>query len=427
MYRIIVVITLLLSTTLGASAQEQPLTLAEVYRLAEQNNPMLRAALARVDASAATESSAALPPDPALQLGIMNASLPGLNTDMPGAMLPSIQLMQMLPVGGKLRLSGEIARQETALRAAEASEVYWEVRARAAMAWFEIQTADRQLEVMEETLSWLHQFEQVATTLYSVGGGRQSDVLRAGVEVARMQADISRMRAMRTGAAARLNAVLGRDAGTEVPRTDTETAVATLPSPAVLLEWADETRPLLERGRTSVEQARSRETLARRELWPDLSVGVQYGQRGSDMGTERMGSLMVGFSLPIFASKRQLRMRDEAAAMRGMAAAELAAARADVDARIHEITAELDRATALVTLYRTEVLPQAEANVTSALASYRVGRVDFMTLLDAQMSLNGYAQELHALEAEYGWRLAELEMTVGRVIPARAITAKEGA
>jgi outer membrane protein, heavy metal efflux system len=427
MYRIIVVITLLLSTTLGASAQEQPLTLAEVYRLAEQNNPLLRAALARVDASAATEPSAALPPDPALQLGIMNASLPGLNTDMPGAMLPSIQLMQMLPVGGKLRLSGEIARQETALRAAEAAEVYWEIRARAAMAWFEIQTADRQLEVMEETLSWLHQFEQVATTLYSVGDGRQSDVLRAGVEVARMQADISRMRAMRTGAAARLNAVLGRDAGTEVPRTDTETAIATLPSPAVLLAWADETRPLLERGRTSVEQARSRETLARRELWPDLSVGVQYGQRGSDMGTERMGSLMVGFTLPIFASKRQLRMRDEATAMRGMAAAELAAARADVDARIHEIAAELERATALMALYRTEVLPQAEANVTSALASYRVGRVDFMTLLDAQMSLNGYAQELHALEGEYGWRLAELEMTVGRVIPARAITAKEGA
>jgi outer membrane protein, heavy metal efflux system len=195
----------------------------------------------------------------------------------------------------------------------------------------------------------------------------------------------------------------------------------------VLLEWAHESRPLLERGRVSVDQAGTREQLSRRELWPDISIGIQYGQRASDVGTERMGSVMVGFTLPIFASRRQLKMRDEAAALRSMAIAELEDARAQVDARIRELVAELDRAVTLMTLYRTEVLPQAEANVTSAFASYRVGRVDFMTLLDAQMSLNTYAQELHALEAEYGWRIAELEMTVGRVLTTDAVTAREGA
>jgi outer membrane protein, heavy metal efflux system len=71
----------------------------------------------------------------------------------------------------------------------------------------------------------------------------------------------------------------------------------------------------------------------------------------------------------------------------------------------------------LIALYRTEVLPQAEANVTSAFASYRVGRVDFMTLVDAQMTVNQYRQELYALLAEYGRYVAELEMTVGRKLP----------
>jgi outer membrane protein, heavy metal efflux system len=280
---------------------------------------------------------------------------------------------------------------------------------------------------MQETLDWLKQFAQVATTMYSVGNGRQSDVLRAGVEVARMQADIARMHAMRTAAAARLNAALGRAAGIEVPRTASRIALTAVPTPDVLLEWAHEGRPLLERGRVSVDQAGTREQLSRRELWPDISIGIQYGQRASDVGTERMGSVMVGFTLPIFASSRQLKVRDEAAALRSMAIAELEDARAQVDARIRELVAELDRAVTLMTLYRTEVLPQAEANVTSAFASYRVGRVDFMTLLDAQMSLNTYAQELHALEAEYGWRIAELEMTVGRVLTTVSVTAREGA
>ena len=85
---------------------------------------------------------------------------------------------------GGVRLTGDLARQETALRAAEAAEVFWELRARTAMAWYEIYAADRQLAVMQETLDWLRQFADIAATMYSVGTGTQSDVLRAGVEVA---------------------------------------------------------------------------------------------------------------------------------------------------------------------------------------------------------------------------------------------------
>src|SRR6185369_14801993 len=98
--------------------------------------------------------------------------------------------------------------------------------------------------------------------------------------------------------------------------------------------------------------------------------------------SERMGSLMVGVSIPVFARDRQLQMRAEANAMRAMAQADVAAMRADTRGRIGEAYAELGRARELARLYRTTILPQAEAAVASALSSYRVGRVDFMTLLD---------------------------------------------
>jgi outer membrane protein, heavy metal efflux system len=176
-----------------------------------------------------------------------------------------------------------------------------------------------------------------------------------------------------------------------------------------------------------VERARSQAALAGREIWPDLNLGVQYGQRPGDMGTERMGSLMVGFSVPVFAGRRQYRMRDEAAAMERMASAELGSARAEVAARVAELVAELERDRTLMVLYRTEVLPLAEGNASSALSSYRVGRVDFMTLLDAQMTLNGYRQELYALLADYGRLISELEATVGRVLPAAAANIGEEA
>jgi outer membrane protein, heavy metal efflux system len=395
------------------------LSLDEVYRLAFERNPMLRAAGAMADATATREASAALPPDPTLQLGVMNFSIPGFATDMASSMAPSIQAMQMVPFPGKLGLSGRIAEQSTEMARAAADERWWEVRTMAAGAFYGIYEIDSQLAVMRETLGLLENFQEVADAMYRAGTGRQSDVLRANVEVSRMEAEIARMEAMRKVTAARLNAVLDRPSGTIVPAVDIPALPANAPDQVTLLAWSEETRPLVNRSRTGVEQARTRQTLARRELWPDFNIGIQYGQRDAGaMGTERMGSAMIGFSVPIFAGRRQLRMREEAAAMESMAGAELAAVRAEVDSRIGQLLADLERARTLITLYRNDVIPQAEASVESSFSSYRVGAVDFMTLVDAQMTANRYEQELYALIADYGRALAELEGTVGRVLPA---------
>lgn len=393
------------------------LSLAEVYGLAAAHNPMLAALRSRTDAVRSMEPSARLPPDPQVQLGVMNASLPGLQTDMPASMAPSVQVMQMVPLPGKLALSGEIARRGTEIAAADADEGAWMVRARAAMAFYDIYRADRQIETMRGTLRLLEDFEQVARVMYASGEGRQADVLRAGVEVARMRAEIERMRAMRRSAVARLNAVLNRPVHTRIPAVAYPDLPGSLPPADVLQGWAEASRPRLRRSALAVEQAEARTALARRELWPDLGVGVQYGQRTAEMGTERMGSLMLGVSVPVFARQRQLKMREEAAAMQRMVEAEGADARAEVNARIGELLAELERARTLAELYRTEVLPPAEAAVQSALSSYRVGAVDFMTLLEAQMTRSEYEQELDALRAEYGRMIAELEMTIGRELP----------
>jgi outer membrane protein, heavy metal efflux system len=425
MYRVIVILVAALLAPVALNAQEPLTTLDAWYQLARERNPMLRAASASVDAAAAAEPAAGLPMDPELQLGVMNASLPGLRTDMPGAMLPSVQLMQMLPAPGTLRLSSALARQGTAQARATLDETWWEVRARIAKAFHSIHEAERQIDVMHETLDWLTQFEQVALTMYSTGGASQSDVLRAGVDVARMKAEVEKMSAMRAAAAARLNALVDRPADAPVPSPAYPGLAAELPGLAVLQQWAAESRPLLERARIGLDQARTRESLARREIWPDISVGVQYGQRGSDMGTERMGSFMVGFNVPIYAGRRQLQMRSEAAAMTAMTVAELQTLQADVNADIAALDAELRRTQTLIELYRAEVLPQAEANVTAAFSAYRVGRVDFMTLVDAQMTLNTYSQELHTLFAEYGRGIAELEMVIGRELPATARTIRE--
>jgi outer membrane protein TolC len=88
-----------------------------------------------------------------------------------------------------------------------------------------------------------------------------------------------------------------------------------------------------------------------------------------------------------------------------------------VDARIGELVADLGRSRSLIELYTGEVLPQASVTVESALASYRVGDVDFMTLVDAQLTVNRYEVELYQLQADYGRAIAGLEAVLGRTLP----------
>jgi outer membrane protein, heavy metal efflux system len=400
--------------------------LGDVYAAVRADNPRIAVAEALVRAARARVAGTTRPPDPQLQLGFMNYTLPGL-APMPTLGMTQLQLMQMLPLGGKLALAGRVARARAAATGNRVDETVWDLRAQAAMAFYELYATDRQLEVARETLRLLRDIALTTQAMYRVGGGRQADVLRAQVEIARMTEDTLRMQAMRQTMVARLNALLNRDAATPVATP----ALPRFPDAPPQRAWLDSValggRPMIRAGLEEVRAADASATLARREIIPDLQVGVQYAQRGATMTstdasgapmvertTERMGSLMVGASLPIFARARQLQMRDEANAMRAMADADVAAMRAETRGRIGEAHAELMRARNLTQLYRTTVLPQAEATVTSAMSAYRAGSVDFMTLLDDRMTVNKYRQELFTLEAGEGKAWAELEMLTGR-------------
>lgn len=413
---------------LGAQQSTSPdrLRLGDLYAEVARANPRIAAANALATAARARVPGARRPPDPQLQLGFMNYTLPGL-VPMETLGMTQLQLMQMVPVGGKLRLAGRAADAQADAQGERARDVRWELRTQAAMAFYDLYATDQQLGVARQTLRLLQDISRIADAMYRVGEGRQADVLRARVEIARMTEDTLRMVAMRRTMAARLNALLDRDAAATVESPLLPRFADSLPAQAWLDSLAADGRPMIRAGLEDVRAAEAQATLARRELLPDLQVGVQYGQRTATMPatdpmsaatverkTERMGSLMIGASIPVFARDRQLQMRTEANAMRAMALADVAAMRAETRGRVGEALANLNRARNLARLYRTTILPQAEATVSSALSAYRVGGVPFMTLLDDQMTVNSYRQELSTLEADEGKAWAELEMLTGR-------------
>jgi cobalt-zinc-cadmium efflux system outer membrane protein len=390
-----------------------PLTLGEVFRSLDLRSPRLESARQMTVAARARIKPAGTLPDPQIQFGLMNRNLPGLGLQDPLGM-NQLQVMQMLPIAGQLGLAGRAAAALAGAANARALELGWELRARAAMSFYEIYQLDRTIEVNVATQGLLRDIATTARTMYSVGQGRQTDVLRAQVEIDRMSEEVARMRAMRGAAAARLNSLLDRPTETPVPTPALPRFPRNLVGADSLERQALAGRPMLAAGALEVEAAEAAQQRARREIWPDLQLGVVYGQRPMVEGTDRMVSLMLGFSVPIWAGRRQVQMRRETEAMRLSVEADLRAMQADTRGRLGELTAAVRRTRALRELYITTILPQAEATVSSALSAYQAGDVDLPMLLDARMTVNRYRQQLPQLDAEEGTALAELEMLLGQ-------------
>ena len=403
---------LAISVLLAQGGGDDTLRLADALRLAQTTNPMLRASRAGAVAAAARVGPAGALPDPQLQFGLMNRMASEFRSTADPMTMNQVQLMQMLPWPGKLGGARAAARHLAAAASADADGQGRMLAAQVRMAYYDVAYADRALDVMRRTLGLLRDFRDVTTTMYGVGTGLQQDVLRAQVEVARMTEEIARMGQDRIAAAARLNALLGRAATSPVGALELpDLPAADLPEADTLIAWALASRPALQAGTERVAAAEASLRAARRDLFPDFQLGIAYQARPA---FPNMLSVMVGVNLPVFAGSKQLAMRREAGAMRDMSQADLANLRNETIAQLIETRARAEQDRNLGRLYRTSILPQSRAAVDAALASYRVGRVTFMQLIDNQMTVNRYDTESYRLLADYRQAVGELEALVGR-------------
>lgn len=399
-----------LSVPPAQGAGADTLRLAAVLRLAIDSNSMLRAARLRADAAGERVPQAGALPDPELAFGLMNRMVGDWGARMDPMTMNEVRLTQMLPWPGKLGFSKERARRLARAEALDADEAASMLVARVRTTYAEAAYMDRALAVMDETRRLLRDFLRVSSAMYAVGAGLQQDVLQAQVSVARMTEDITVMTEQRLAMAARLNALLGREATAPVGALELATELPALPPTDSLMAMAGERRPALRAATERVAAASAGYRAARRERYPDLMVSLSYGQRPR---YDDMASLMVGVRVPLWAGSRQLPMRREMRAMQSMQEAEALDLYNETYAHVTELRAAAERARNLAQLYATAVLPQSRAAVEAALSAYRVGRVDYMSLVDNQMTVNRYAIEAVRLAAQYHQAAAELAALTG--------------
>lgn len=403
---------------LFTAAIGQSTPLANLITEALQNNPEIQAALREREAAEQRIFPAEALEDPMLEAGVINVPLASSPFNRDDMTMKMIGLSQRFPFPGKRTLRKEVASKE-----AEASEYgYQETVNRVVrdlkIAYLDLALTLEMTRLVEKNKLILENFTHLAVDHYEVGMGTQADAFKAQTQVSKMQDELFRLEREQPMVEAELTRALGRH--TQV--------VALLPEPLQIQEVSLNLESLRELALAQRPQllalqslaARNKKTvdLAQKEYLPDFDVRLSYGQRDRMLdNTQRpdMVSLTVAINLPVWRSSKIEPRIAESQAMHYQALDLYQVQSNEIAAKLRQqvVTAEQNLKSAR--LYQTTILPQARLTVESALAAYKVNRVDFLTLLDSQMTVFNYEISLATAIANHNKALAEIDWLTGKL------------
>ena len=371
----------------GADAQgEVPgRDVASVRQWVLQRNPELRAMAFDAEAAAAKPRAAGAFPDPMLAI-----ELEGIARDRPRVAPDEVaetvyQIRQRFPFWGKRGLARKAAEAD-ALSVAGARDAFaLSILAEAETAYTEYWYAARAMEVVDRILGAVADLEALARARYATGLAPMQDSLKAQVERTAMQRDRIEIEARRAEAAAMLNAVLGRNPSEPLAEPVGTPELPVQVTYETLLARAGDSHPAVRAAQQAVRSAELRRKLTYRNRYPDLTLGVAPVQMGERVDT---WNLMLELDIPLQQGARRAD-EHEARAMEAAANAKAEAVRTELKGEVGSRWAQWQASQRQLALIETTLLPQSEANYRAAVASYRVGAVDFGTLLEALREWRG--------------------------------------
>jgi cobalt-zinc-cadmium efflux system outer membrane protein len=375
------------------SLMENRLSLEDALNIALTNNQGLAGTRSRAEALAAVPAQESALPDPMLGLNAVNLPTDTFDLDQEPMTQMQVSLSQKFPWPGQLSLKNEASTKDASAAAKLIDEKRLQIAAKVRGTWWLLAYLDQAIEIVQQNQDLMRDFIEIAQTKYKVGEGLQQDVLLAQLELSKLLNRQLPLEGMRDASKADLNALMDRPPGqTILIAADTaNVALPELPPEEQLLNQALNGRPLLDMERDKMAAARLRVDVARKKSYPDFTVGAAYGFRDATDPTGRdlpdLVTFRLGFNLPIYSNSKQ----DKAVEQRN---SNYFASKHNFNETLRTTQSDIARYRARynasrdqVSLYSGAIIPQARQTVSAMLSGYQVNKVDFLNVLNAQLTL----------------------------------------
>ena len=386
-----------------------PVSLQDYLRHAALNNAGLKAAFEQWKVAVEQVPQARALPDPRFNYGYF---IEEVETRI-GPQRQKVGIMQVFPWFGKIE-----ARTDAA--AANAKAVRKQYEARKLKLFFEVKEAfyeytylARAIEIARENLELVKDFEEVARIKYVAVTATHPDIIRAQVELAKIEDVLKSLEDLREPIVARLNAVLNRPSFEMLPWPRKEKSVPVQIQRGKLIELLRQMNPELGALDFEVEAAKSKVELAKKKFYPDIGVGVDSIQTG---GGEDAVILMFSLNLPIWRDSYKAAQLQAKANVRKTAQQKRETENTLI-ARAERVLYDFEDSNRKIKLYGDILVSKAEELLVASETAYTGGTIDFLSLVDAQRTLLEFQLRYERAVTDNQQKLANLEMLAGAELP----------
>ena len=151
-------------------------------------------------------------------------------------------------------------------------------------------------------------------------------------------------------------------------------------------------------------------------VWPDIGIFMAYTQRDElQNGNPGHDFLSGGISLniPLYSGAKQSKKVEESQYSKNMISERYSEILNQVYFDLENTRSSVRKNARLVELFRHEIIPQARQSVESALVGYQTDKIDFLTLINNQITLFNYDLDYYRVLTDYNKDLARLEFLTG--------------
>lgn len=382
-----VVMSLLLALALPATASRADLDIGEAVRLALADDPVIAARRARSQAFTDNAVADGQLPDPKLKTGLYNLPLDDFELDEEPTTQLRLGIVQSFPRGKTLHYRREqtawLATSEQASAESAGHQLVRDVR----NSFLELYYQVRAESIVTDTRELFAQLVDITRSHYASGRVSQQDVLRASLELSRLDDRTARIRNESDRNRAALMKWIGDAA--MLPVSHGFPQLPPLPAKPNL-EAALPEHPVIRQETARLEAKNRAVKIAREQYKPGWSAGLEYRKRFGDDpdGSNRadMMAAMVSLDLPLFPKNRQDRRLS--ASLQQAEAIHLAR-----DDRLRELRRMLEtdfanwqRLGERVLLYESQLQQEAAANAQASLKAYQSGVTEFTSLMRARIT-----------------------------------------
>ena len=369
--------------------------LNDLFRLAELQNPALAAAKATEAAKAGAASQAGAYPNP-----VFTFEIGELDTDDLGIRKEKMTLEQTFPIGGRRGNAVNSARSNAEAASHDLAQTRREIYQRIHAQWANQLYFQETDAALTELLDHANQTLQIATIRFEARAAPESHATKALLEVYELETRLQRLTQQQVGAEADFRALMG---GLPFPMNRLGGTL----DQNHLNNFNNEVvgvHPTLDAASSRLEAAQADLSEARAERIPDLGVFASYGR------IRPTGDSFVeaGISIPIPLFNRNQGLIAERSALLVQAQAQVLMVEANFTAKLAGERAHYLAIQSELQTLSERMLPAAQRGLDQTQEGYRVGKLPFLELIDAQRTLSNIW--LRNLELRRDLVIAEVEL-----------------